>query len=363
MFEKLEPTDQRTAEYRAVADLYHGFFTGIMLTIVTRKGVRDASEFTYWLFRHKHEEQFIPGLKKLGIQDLPVPVASAQFHYLANSIGEVRVEYMYESDQKAWIRYPPPRYAWDDAAIAGIPTAVNRAMLRGWHGQNGISLGNPKVGFVCTKMTMDGQSGLEGYFYEFDHELDPEARVQYRREEQGPQFDPDNAPRLPSRDWPEERLQKALRNFGLDWWRSMTLEAINLFGPQDGRYLSGTAGTLIGLHYYERTARTLEIKGSDAAGFGELMVRLGRGQGEEMVIEKDGDTVIIRQLDWRMMREDPDPHPVAFEAWNRLWEGLLAAHNPRLRLDVRRRMDLGDEYFEWIVSPRSSSRIGRSERK
>ena len=359
VFEKLKPTDQKTAEYRAVADLYHGFFTGIMLTIVTRRGVQDASEFTYWLFRHKHEEQFIPGLKKLGIQDLPVPVASAQFHYLANSIGEVKVEYMYESDQKAWIRYPPPRYAWDDAAIAGIPTAVNRAMLRGWHGQNGISLGNPKVGFVCTKMTMDGQSGLEGYFYEFDHELEPAERVQYRRDEEGPVFDPGAAPLLPSRDWPEERLQKALRNFGLDWWRSMTIEAINLFGPPDGRYLSGTAGTLIGLHYYERIVRTLEISGSDATSFGELMIRLGRGQGEEMLMEKDGDAVIIRQLDWRMMRDHPDPHPVAFEAWNRLWEGLLAAHNPRLRLDVLQRMDLGDDYFEWSISPRRPSRIGR----
>lgn len=359
MFEKLKPIDHKTAEYRAVADVYHGFFTGIMLTIVTRRGVQDASEFTYQLFRHKHEEQFLPGLKKLAIQDLPAPVASAQFHYLANRIGEVKVEYMYESDRKAWIRYPPPRFAWDDAAIAGIPTAVNRAMLRGWHGRNGVSMGNPRVGFVCTKMTMDGQPGLEGYFYEYDHELEPEERVKYARGEEGFEYDPHAAPRLPSQDWPEERLQKAMRNFGMDWWRSMTLEAIDLFGPQDGRYLSGTAGTLIGLHYYERTARTLRITGSDAASFGELMARMARGQGEEVVRETDGDMIIIRQLDWRMMREHPEPHPAAFEAWNRLWEGLLAAHNPRLRLEVRKRMDLGDDYFEWSISPRRPSKIGK----
>lgn len=363
MFDKLKPTDEKTAEYRAVADLYHGFFTGIMLTIITRRGVEDASEFTYRLFREKHEEQFLPGLKKLGIQDLPAPVASAQFHYLANSIGEVKVEYMYESDRKAWIRYPPPRFAWDDAAIAGIPTAVNRAMLRGWHGQNGVSLGNPRVGFVCTKMTMDGQPGLKGYFYEYGHELEPEDRVRYARGEEGPDFDPDTAPRLPSKDWPEERLQKALRNFGMDWWRSMTQTGIDLFGPQDGRYLSGTAGTLIGLHYYERIARTLEITGGEAADFGRLMVRMARGQGEDAVMEMDEAGVIIRQHDWRMMKDHPDPHPVAFEAWNHLWEGLLAAHNSRLRLDVRKRMDLGDDYFEWRVSPRRSSKIGRGGRE
>ncbi|MBU2548958.1 MAG: hypothetical protein KKB20_11130 [Proteobacteria bacterium] len=359
MFEKLKPTDDKTAEYRAVADVYHGFFTGIVLTIVTRRGVQDASDFTYHLFRRKHEEQFLPGLKKLGIDDLPAPVASAQFHYLANRIGEVKVEYTYESDRKAWIRYPPPRYAWDDAAIAGIPTAVNRAMLRGWHGQNGISLGNPRVGFVCTKMTMDGQAGLEGYFYEYDRELEPEERVRYARGEEGPVFDPEAAPGLSTRDWPEERIQKALRNFGMDWWRSMTLVAIDLFGPQDGRYLSGTAGTLIGLHYYERTARTLGIAADDAAGFGELMARLARGQGEEVVIETDGNGIVVRQLDWRMMHDNPDPHPAAFEAWTRLWEGLLAAHNPRLRLDVLKRMDLGDDCFEWRISARRPSKIGR----
>lgn len=141
----------------------------------------------------------------------------------------------------------------------------------------------------------------------------------------------------------------------------MTLEAINLFGPQDGRYLSGTAGMLIGLHYYERTARTLDITGNDAAIFGELMVRLARGQGEEMVMETDRDAVIIRQMDWKMMQDHPDPHPVAFEAWNRLWEGLLAAHNPRLRLEVLRRMDLGDDYFEWSISPRRPSKIGQAK--
>lgn len=286
MFENLKPTDERTAEFRAVADLYHGFFTGIMLTIVTRRGVQDAAEFTYRLFRSKHEEQFLPGLEKLGIRHLPAPVASAQFHYLANRIGEVKVEYMYESDRKAWIRYPPPRYAWDDAAIAGIPGAVSRAMVRAWHGHNGVSLRNPRVGFVCTKQTMDGQPGLEGYFYEYDHELEPEERVRFVRSQEAPEFDPDKAPVLPSQGWPEERLQKALRNFGMDWWRSMTLVAIDLFGPSDGRYLAGLTGTLIGLHYYERTARTLGISGNGAESFGKLMLRMAKGQGEEGSMEK-----------------------------------------------------------------------------
>ena len=64
---------------------------------------------------------------------------------------------MYESDRKAWIRYPPPRWIWRGTAICGVPGEVSRAMLRGWHANNGVSLGNPNLGFVCTKQTTDGQ--------------------------------------------------------------------------------------------------------------------------------------------------------------------------------------------------------------
>ena len=69
---------------------------------------------------------------------------------------------MYESDRKAWIRYPPPRWIWQGVAICGIPSDVSRGMLRGWHAHNGVSLGNPRLGFVCTKQTVDAQDSLEG---------------------------------------------------------------------------------------------------------------------------------------------------------------------------------------------------------
>ena len=99
-------------------------------------------------------------------------MAAAQYHYLSNWIGGVHVEYMYETDRKAWIRYPPPRWIWKGTAICGVPGEVSRAMLRGWHANNGVALGNPNLGFVCTKQSVDGQDGLEGYYYEYDHPLE-----------------------------------------------------------------------------------------------------------------------------------------------------------------------------------------------
>jgi hypothetical protein len=105
------------------------------------------------------------------LSHLPPAVAAAQYHYLSNWIGGVHVEYMYETDRKAWIRYPPPRWIWRGTAICGVPGEISRAMLRGWHANNGVALGNPKLGFVCTKQSVDGQDGLEGYYCEYDHPL------------------------------------------------------------------------------------------------------------------------------------------------------------------------------------------------
>ena len=93
------------------------------------------------------------------------------------------------SDRKAWIRYPPPRWIWRGTAICGVPGEVSRAMLRGWHANNGVSLGNPKLGFVCTKQTVDGQDGLEGYYYEYDHALDVDQRLVFARHLEAPMFD------------------------------------------------------------------------------------------------------------------------------------------------------------------------------
>jgi hypothetical protein len=132
----------------AVADWYHAFFTGAIVATVSRRGARDAAELVFRIFRRQQQERFLPGLDKLGLRGLPPAVAAAQYHYLSNAIGGVRVEYVYESDRKAWIRYPPPRWIWQGTAICAIPSEVSAAMLRGWHANNGVALGNLRLGFV-----------------------------------------------------------------------------------------------------------------------------------------------------------------------------------------------------------------------
>jgi hypothetical protein len=310
--------------WRSVADLYHAYFTGLILTVVTRRGAADAAEFVFRVFRRQQQERFLPGLEKLGLSGLPPAVAAAQYHYLSNWIGGVSVEYMYESDRKAWIRYPPPRWIWRGTAICGVPGEVSRAMLRGWHANNGVSLGNPKLGFVCTKQTVDGQDGLEGYYYEYDHALDVDQRLVFARHLEAPMFDANSAPALPVSSWPKPRLEKAYRNYAMEYVRTAAPVAVQLFGPEDAGYLLHLTGKLIGMQYFDEIARGLKTGRGSAKEFEAFMVALFEAQDDLAENGESHDVYEIVQQTWKLMDGVPDYHPACAKVLEGLIEGLAA---------------------------------------
>ena len=327
------------AALQAVAELYHRWLTGLLLMVVSRRGGTAAAELVFRIFRRQQIEKFLPGLEKLGLRALPHAVACAQYHYLSNHVGGVKVEWIAESDRKSWVRYPPPRWIFDGAAICGIPSEVSRAMLRGWHGNNGVLLGNPRLGFVCTKQTVDGQPGLEGYYFEHDRELLPDERLRFSPGEDAPDFDPAKAPVLESTSWPPERLRKAYRNYAMDYLRTALPVAIELFGTAEGLHLAGLAARQIGMHYHDRAVEILGADGASSTDFVSLLARVLAGQGDEVVVERcdtGGDTGVIRERGFRLMRGVEHPAPEIFDAWVELWRGFAAAHDRRLQLDAER---------------------------
>lgn len=336
----------------ALERLYHAYLTGLVLTVVTRRGAAAAAELVFRLFRRQHRETFLPGLATLGLDRLPHAVACAQYHYLSNLVGGVGVEYAYESDRKAWIRYTPPRWIWAGTAICAVPSEVSRAMLRGWHAHNGVSLGNPRLGFVCTGQTTDGQPGLEGYFLEHDRDLGEDERLRFAPGEEGPPFDPAAAPRLPAADWPAERLARARRNYVMTYVRSALPELVAALGPLEARALGGAAGTLIGMQYYAETAGLLGVGDRDAAGFAAYLAGMAAAQGDRVEVRAEGAGAVVRQTTWRLMEGLGPLSPAVFDAWNALWEGAASVHDRRLVLTVERRLDLGDAAFEWRIRPR-----------
>jgi hypothetical protein len=342
----------RSADHRAVSTLYQALLTGLVLTLVTRRSEDDAAAFVFRLFRRQHLEKFAPGLAKLGLDRLPHAVACAQYHYLSNQLGGVKTEYARESDRKAWVRYPPPRWIWSGASICGIPSRVNAAMLHGWHGHNGVTLGNPRLGFVCTGQTVDGDPGLEGYYLEHDHELAPEERVRFARGERMPDFDPARAPRLDAVAWPPERLDTVVSRYAMEYVRTALPVLLDLLGPDDTRALLGHAARLVGMQYHDETARLLGIDGTGPEPFAGYLAALARAQGEDVTVQSAAGRASVRSKGWRLARGLEPLHPAAFDAWCQLWHGALAAHDRRLGLEAGREPD-GDVLFR--VSPRRTT--------
>jgi hypothetical protein len=341
--------EAKWATWRSVADLYHAYFTGLILTLVTRRGTADAAEFVFRVFRRQQQERFLPGLEKLGLSQLPPAVAAAQYHYLSNWIGGVSVEYMFESDRKAWIRYPPPRWIWRGTAICGVPGEVSRAMLRGWHANNGVSLGNPKLGFVCTKQSVDGQDGLEGYYYEYDHALDVDQRLVFARHLEAPLFDAKKAPALPGSSWPRPRLEKAYRNYAMEYVRTAAPVAVQLFGPEDAGYLLHLTGKLIGMQYFDEIARGLKSGRGDAMAFDQFVFALFDAQDDLAENGESHDVYEIVQQTWKLMDGVSDHHPACAKLLQGLIKGLAAGCGRRIVVDMKLGPG-GKPPFVWCVS-------------
>jgi len=335
------------AGYKAVSKLYNALMTGLVLTLITRRDAESARRFVFAHFRRQHVEKFLPGLKKLGLDGLPHAIACAQYHYFSNALGGVKTEYMPESDRKAWVRYPPPRWIWQGTAICAVPREVNEAMLHGWHGHNGVSLGNPRLGFVCTGQTVNGDPGLEGYYLEYDRDLAPEERVRFVHDEQAPRFDPARAPMLDSASWPAERLLKVERSYAMEYVRSMLPSMLELFGADEASELVGRAARLIGLQFYDEIACLMANGGTTAHDFAVLLAAIAAAQGEDVELAQDDASWLIVQKGWRLMDGIAEAE-FMFGAWNALWQGALAVHNRDLALNTERR----DGTIRWRVVPR-----------
>jgi hypothetical protein len=344
--------EARWLRWRGVADLYHACFTGLILTVVTRRGTAEAAEFVFRVFRRQQQERFLPGLQKLGLGHLPPAVAAAQYHYLSNWIGGVAVEYMHETDRKAWIRYPPPRWIWRGTAICGVPGEVSRAMLRGWHANNGVALGNPNLGFVCTKQSVDGQDGLEGYYCEYDRPIEIDQRLVFARHLEAPKFDPATAPALPVGSWPKPRLEKAYRNYAMEYVRTAAPVMVQLFGPEDAGYLLRLTGKLIGMQYYDEVAAVFGMRRGTAKEFAAFLRTLLEAQDDAADGGGDNDRAFeVRQQTWKLMEDVSDYHPACARVLEGLFEGLAAGCGRQIAVDMKPAAG-GKPPFVWSIADR-----------
>ncbi|MGR3425088.1 MAG: hypothetical protein ACU0CX_11245 [Sagittula sp.] len=334
-----------------VGDLYHKLVSGFMLGIAQRAGTVRGAEIVFRAFRRQQKEKFLPGLDKLGLADKPHAVACAQYHYLSNALGGAKVEWIPETDTKSWVRYLPPRWIYDGTAICGIPTEMSRAMMQGWHANNGRLLGNPRLGFVCTSQTTDGQPGAIGYYIEEDHDLAPEERLRFAPGERppGPAGD------LPSVNWSGDRLAKVKRNYSMEYVRSLLTAACAVLGPADGGQIGRIVGRQVGMQFHDWLCDSFghDMEPDDpAASAAMLLHRLAAAQDDAPEVATQAGEARLTISKWRFGR-GLDLPPEGFEAWNGLIEGIVMMHGrrPGLSVQVVQRQDLGDPVFEWRIRP------------
>jgi len=354
-------TAAELAAYRAVGTLYNALMTALVLGLVTRRGEATARDYVFRHFRRQHLEKFLPGLQKLGLTDEPDAPACALYHYHSNALGGVKTGYLRESDRKAWVRYPPPRWIWRGTAIAAVPHSVSAAMLHGWHGHNGVSLGNAGLGFVCTGMTVDGLPGLEGYYLDYGRPLREDERVRFAYgEEEMPRIDWMKQPRLETASWPEERRQRTFRAYALEYLRTMLPTLQELLDADGAQRELGRVARLVGLQFHEETARDLDLptdveRGdlSSARDFARWLSAVLRAHGEEIETAEDDGAVTVKQNGWRTVRHLTLPDPVkAFDAWNELWLGAAAAHDRFLVVQTTRSLAERGWSIAWRIAPR-----------
>ncbi len=64
----MERRDAGARAMRAVAGLYHAYFTGLILTLVTRRSAADAAEWVFRVFRHQHHEKFLSSFEQARVR-------------------------------------------------------------------------------------------------------------------------------------------------------------------------------------------------------------------------------------------------------------------------------------------------------
>ena len=335
----------------AQATLHHAYYLGLQLMVASTQGAKIAGDWTFRLFRQQHEQYFLASFNKLGLSGLPDAIACAKYHVLANSIGGVPVEYAEESETKAWVRFRYPRWMFSGPTICGLPVEVGRGFLNGWYAHNGVSLNNPKLGFVCVSEDTTGEFGFCGYFKEFDHALQDNERLQFARGELPPPFDPSCQPQAPSDQWSEDRLAKANRNYAVAFIRNGISTLVETIGRKAALDIGKKSARLIGLQYFPEMARLLNMPDGDYADTAKFFVAMFRAMGEQVDIRIDSSQSLAT-IHQKSVQVANGLHGEAREdfltCWSELYVGM--AHSHRMFKNIK--VAIEAKGLRWSISDR-----------
>jgi hypothetical protein len=334
----------------ALTELYHNWFTGLILATSLHEGPDAAGAMVFQVYRRHHENRFLSSFDKLGLTGLPHAVACARYHYLSNRIGGVCVEYMEESEQKAWVRFAYPRWVYEGTALCAMPVSVSRGMLEGWYAQNAVSLGNPYLAFVCTSEDMGDGYGLAGYFEERSTVVPDDQRLTFAYDELPPPFDAGKAPQLDEALWTEARLIRARLNYAVEPIRLALQAMLDLFGDSRAEEIASRAARIVGLQGHSAAVAACFAQAAPGArGYAQLHAALAHAHGEQCVIHEEKTRVVIGQSGWRFARGLESVPAFFGRCWGNLWQGLAISHDRAIRLHLEQAPVREDSAYQWVI--------------
>lgn len=330
----------------AQAELHHQYFLGLQLMVAVEESKQTVYDWMFRLFRRQHEDKFLSSFEKLGLNGQPHAVACAKYHVLSNGMGGVAVEYMEESATKAWVRFRYPRWMYAGPAICGIPVEASRGFLNGWYAQNGVSLQNPRLGFVCVSEDVTGQFGLCGYFKEYDRELADDERLVFAPDERPPAYDPAAQPQPPAGEWSDERLAKANRNYAMEYVRNGLRALSETIGRDRAVELGKRAARLTGLQQYPALSAAVGAVDGDASNAADFLASILAGMGDACEVTRDGEDMLVTQTGLRVARGiEGTARDDLLACWQELWGGAIASHRAFMSVNC----DAGHDQLVWRI--------------
>jgi hypothetical protein len=146
----------------------------------------------------------------------------------------------------------------------------------------------------------------------------------FARQLEAPLFDPAAAPALPVASWPKPRLEKAYRNYAMEYVKTAAPVMVQCFGPEDAGYLLHLTGKLIGMQYFDEIAQSLGATRGGAREFAAFLRVLFESQDDAAEISESQGAFEIRQQSWKLMADVGDYHSACASVLQGLLEGLAA---------------------------------------
>ena len=260
-----------------------GIFSGLAAMAYRDHGERDLFEVWRRLMSGAQSDRLLDGMRKLGIRDdEPPAVRAAKYHYFSNNLGGLNLEYIEESPKKVWLRYRGPYQMMPGIAAIVFPPTLRRFQFSSWHPKNRHFLNQPRLGWVYTKTTLEGDPYDEGYFIEYDHDINDTIADGSEVVLHTPEFDSSRAPTLDPVAWPEARQLKARRNYALGYV-ALALEILmSMYGQLEARHMVDKTMKILATQNGVEWIGFLGIRGTDLAASVELTSALLRAQGQEI---------------------------------------------------------------------------------